>query len=159
MNDHPSYAVVDPGAVADLHDATDIPGEFRPLTEALDTRQLAVSFVRVPAHTDFERGTAHVHEEVEELYLISRGTLTMRCGDDFRRRRPFGSIRRRRARIATRATSLSRCGRSPGRSDGRIRPGSPASGTARPTPSGARDDGADHAYLLVGRRVPVVALV
>jgi mannose-6-phosphate isomerase-like protein (cupin superfamily) len=55
--------------------------EFRQLTEALGTRQLAVTFVRVPPHTDFERGTAHVHEQIEELYLVSRGTLTMRCGE------------------------------------------------------------------------------
>ncbi|MCW2983078.1 MAG: cupin protein [Conexibacter sp.] len=76
------YAAVDPQDVADVHDGTDIPGEVRRLTEALGARQLAATFERVPPHTDFERGTAHVHEELEELYLVSRGTLTMRCGDD-----------------------------------------------------------------------------
>lgn len=76
------YRQVDPDVVDDLHEGTDIPGEFRPLTEALDARQLAATLVRVPPHTDFERGTAHTHEHLEELYLISRGTLTMRCGDD-----------------------------------------------------------------------------
>jgi mannose-6-phosphate isomerase-like protein (cupin superfamily) len=50
------------------------------LTDALGARQLAATLVRVPPHTDFERGTAHTHEQIEELYLISRGTLTMRCG-------------------------------------------------------------------------------
>lgn len=76
------YRHIDPDAVEDLHEGTDIPGEFRPLTEALDARQLAVTLVRVPPHTDFERGTAHTHEHLEELYLISRGTLTMRCGNE-----------------------------------------------------------------------------
>ena len=76
------YRFVDPGAVVDLHEGTDTPGEFRPLTEALGSRQLAATLVRVPPHTDFERGTAHTHEHLEELYLISRGTLTMRCGGD-----------------------------------------------------------------------------
>jgi mannose-6-phosphate isomerase-like protein (cupin superfamily) len=57
-------------------------GEFRQLTEAIGASQLAVTFVRVPAHTDFERGTGHIHEEIEELYLVTRGTLTMRCGED-----------------------------------------------------------------------------
>jgi mannose-6-phosphate isomerase-like protein (cupin superfamily) len=76
------YAVVDPNQVENFHDGTDIPGEFRQLTEALGARQLAVTFVRVPAHTDFERGTGHIHEEIEELYLVTRGTLTMRCGED-----------------------------------------------------------------------------
>lgn len=76
------YAVVDPETVTDFHDGTDVPGEFRQLTDALGARQLAVTFVRVPPHTDFERGTAHVHEQIEELYLVTRGTLTMRCGPD-----------------------------------------------------------------------------
>jgi mannose-6-phosphate isomerase-like protein (cupin superfamily) len=76
------YAVVDPNQVENLHDGTDIAGEFRQLTDALGTHQLALTFVRVPAHTDFERGTGHVHEEIEELYLVTRGTLTMRCGED-----------------------------------------------------------------------------
>jgi mannose-6-phosphate isomerase-like protein (cupin superfamily) len=36
----------------------------------------------VPPHSDFEQGTGHFHDEVEELYLVTRGTLTMRFGDD-----------------------------------------------------------------------------
>jgi mannose-6-phosphate isomerase-like protein (cupin superfamily) len=36
----------------------------------------------VPPHSDFEQGTGHYHREVEELYVIGRGTLTMRFGDD-----------------------------------------------------------------------------
>lgn len=76
------YRHVDPDEVDDLHEGSDVPGEFRPLTEALGARQLAATLVRVPPHTDFERGTAHIHQQLEELYLISRGTLTMRCGDD-----------------------------------------------------------------------------
>ena len=30
---------------------------------------------------DFEQGTGHFREEVEELYRVTRGTLTMRFGD------------------------------------------------------------------------------
>jgi len=76
------HRVVDPAEVANWHEGTDVPGDYRPLTEALDARQLAATFVEVPPHTDFERGVGHLHEELEELYLISRGTLTMRCGED-----------------------------------------------------------------------------
>jgi mannose-6-phosphate isomerase-like protein (cupin superfamily) len=36
----------------------------------------------VPAHCDFEQGTGHYHDEIEELYLVTRGTLTMRFGDE-----------------------------------------------------------------------------
>lgn len=38
----------------------------------------------MPPHSDFEQGTGHRHEQQEELYIVSRGTLTMRFGDDVR---------------------------------------------------------------------------
>jgi mannose-6-phosphate isomerase-like protein (cupin superfamily) len=40
--------------------------------------------IRVPPHSDFEQGTGHFHDEIEELYLVTRGTLTMRFGDEIR---------------------------------------------------------------------------
>jgi mannose-6-phosphate isomerase-like protein (cupin superfamily) len=79
------YAVVDPDDVRDFYAGTDVPGEFRPLTRALGGEQLAVTLIRVPPHSDFEQGTGHHHEELEELYLVTRGTLTMRFGDEVRR--------------------------------------------------------------------------
>jgi uncharacterized cupin superfamily protein len=79
------YAIVDPDTVADEYDGTDVPGEFRSLTKALGCEQLAVTLIRVPPHSDFEQGTGHFHEEIEELYVISRGTLTVRMGDDVHR--------------------------------------------------------------------------
>ena len=71
--------------VADVYAGSDVPGEFRPLTRALEAEQLAVTLIRVPPHSDFEQGTGHHHEELEELYLVTRGTLTMRFGDEVRR--------------------------------------------------------------------------
>jgi mannose-6-phosphate isomerase-like protein (cupin superfamily) len=79
------YAIVDPDEVTDYYEGTDVPGEFRTLTDALDCEQLAVTLIRVPAHSDFEQGTGHYHDEIEELYLVTRGTLTMRFGDDIHR--------------------------------------------------------------------------
>ncbi len=38
--------------------------------------------LRFLLHTDFERGVGPFREELEEIYLISRGTLTMRCAED-----------------------------------------------------------------------------
>jgi mannose-6-phosphate isomerase-like protein (cupin superfamily) len=76
------YAIVDPDTVEDAYDATDVPGEFRRLTNRLGAEQLAVTLIRVPPHSDFEQGTGHYHAEVEELYLVTRGTLTMRFGDE-----------------------------------------------------------------------------
>ena len=76
------YAVVDPDEVDDHYAETDVPGEFRSLTQALGCSQLAATLIRVPPHCDFEQGTGHFHEEIEELYFVVRGTLTMRFGDE-----------------------------------------------------------------------------
>ncbi len=78
------YAIVDPDDVENPYDGSDVPGEFRRLTDALGCRQLAATLIRVPPHSDFEQGTGHFHDEVEELYLVTKGTLTMRLGDDVR---------------------------------------------------------------------------
>jgi len=80
--DTTDYAIVNPDDAEDAYAGTDVPGEFRRLTTALGCDQVAVTLIRVPAHSDFEQGTGHFHDEIEELYLITRGTLTMRFGDD-----------------------------------------------------------------------------
>ena len=79
------YAIVNPDEADDAYAGTDVPGEFRRLTEALGAEQLAATLIRVPPHSDFEQGTGHFHDEVEELYLVTRGTLTMRFGDDIQK--------------------------------------------------------------------------
>jgi mannose-6-phosphate isomerase-like protein (cupin superfamily) len=76
------HAIVRADDVVDYYAGTDVPGEFRPLTEALGSEELAVTLIRVPPHSDFEQGTGHTHDGIEELYLITRGTLTMRFGDE-----------------------------------------------------------------------------
>jgi mannose-6-phosphate isomerase-like protein (cupin superfamily) len=78
------YAIVAADAVGDVYEGSDVPGEFRRLTDALDCEQLSVTLIRVPPHSDFEQGTGHYHDQVEELYLVTRGTLTMRFGDEVR---------------------------------------------------------------------------
>jgi mannose-6-phosphate isomerase-like protein (cupin superfamily) len=76
------YAIVHVDEVEDVYEGSDVPGEFRRLTDALDGEQLSVTLIRVPPHSDFEQGTGHFHDEVEELYLVTRGTLTMRFDDE-----------------------------------------------------------------------------
>jgi mannose-6-phosphate isomerase-like protein (cupin superfamily) len=87
------YAIVDPDDVKDFYAGSDVPGEFRSLTRALGAEQLAVTLIRVPPHSDFEQGTGHYHDEVEELYLVTRGTLTMRFGDDIAKVGPGAAVR------------------------------------------------------------------
>jgi mannose-6-phosphate isomerase-like protein (cupin superfamily) len=79
------YAIVAPDDVSDHYADSDVPGEFRSLTRALGCEQLAVTLIRVPPHSDFEQGTGHFHDEIEEVYIVARGTLTMRFGDDVER--------------------------------------------------------------------------
>jgi mannose-6-phosphate isomerase-like protein (cupin superfamily) len=77
-----AYSIVRADDVDDVYAGSDVPGEFRPLTRALGGEQLAATLIRVPPHSDFEQGTGHFHDATEELYLVTRGTLTMRFGDD-----------------------------------------------------------------------------
>ncbi len=91
------YEVISADDVDDVYAGSDVPGEYRPLTAALAAEQLAVTLIRVPPHSDFEQGTGHFHDEQEEIYIVARGTLTMRFGDDVRKV-PAGSV----ARVAPR---------------------------------------------------------
>jgi mannose-6-phosphate isomerase-like protein (cupin superfamily) len=79
------YAIVSPDDIEDPYAGSDVPGEFRSLTKALGCEQLAVTLIRVPPHSDFEQGTGHFHDEIEEVYIVARGTLTMRFGDEVER--------------------------------------------------------------------------
>ena len=87
------YEVISADDVEDHYAGTSVPGEFRSLTAALGGDQLAVTLIRVPPHSDFEQGTGHFHAQQEELYLVARGTLTMRFGDDILTG-PAGSVAR-----------------------------------------------------------------
>jgi mannose-6-phosphate isomerase-like protein (cupin superfamily) len=76
------YSIAIANQVEDPYAGTDVPGEFRRLTEALGCTQVALTFIRIPPHSDFEQGTGHFHDGTEEVYVVTRGTLTMRLGDD-----------------------------------------------------------------------------
>ena len=80
-----AYTIVRADDAQDAYAGTDVPGEFRSLTDDLGAEQLAVTLIRVPPHSDFEQGTGHFHAEIEEVYLVTRGTLTMRLGDAIER--------------------------------------------------------------------------
>jgi mannose-6-phosphate isomerase-like protein (cupin superfamily) len=75
------YTIVRADDVDDAYAGTSVPGEFRRMTAAIEAEQVAVTLIRVPPHSDFEQGTGHFHEHQEEVYIVARGTLTMRFGD------------------------------------------------------------------------------
>jgi len=76
------HTIVSADEVEDSYAGSDVPGEFRRLTDALGADQVAITLIRVPPHSDFEQGTGHSHDETEELYLVTSGSLTMRFGDE-----------------------------------------------------------------------------
>ncbi len=76
------YSIVRADEAKDAYADTDVPGEFRSLSDALGAEQLAVTLIRIPPHSDFEQGSGHRHEEIEEVYLVTSGTLTMRFGEE-----------------------------------------------------------------------------
>ena len=79
------YSIVRADEAEDAYADSDVPGEFRSLKDALGSEQIAVTLIRVPPHSDFEQGSGHHHEELEELeelYIVTRGTLTMRFDDE-----------------------------------------------------------------------------
>ena len=76
------YSIVNADDVKDHYAGSDVPGEFRRLTPDLGCEQVALTLIRVPPHSDFEQGTGHYHDEIEEVYLVTRGTITFRAGDD-----------------------------------------------------------------------------
>jgi hypothetical protein len=108
---------------------------FHSLTEALRATQIAATLIRIPPRCDFEQGTGHTHDEIEELYLVARGKLTMRLGEEVCRWalvRSSAWPRRCLGRIATRATSPSSSGPSRARSRGIQGRRSTISGMRRP---------------------------
>jgi mannose-6-phosphate isomerase-like protein (cupin superfamily) len=87
------YTIVRADDVDDHYAGTSVPGEFRRLTDALGAEQVALTLIRVPPHSDFEQGTGHYHEQQEELYVVTRGTLTMRFGDEIEEVRAGSVVR------------------------------------------------------------------
>ena len=75
------FAIVRADDVDDAYAGSDVPGEFRKLTDALGAEQLSVTLIRVPPHSDMEQSTGHTHSEIEELYIVAKGTITFRCGE------------------------------------------------------------------------------
>ncbi len=77
----PGFAIIRADDVDDAYAGSDVPGEFRRLTDALGAEQVAVTLIRVPPHSDMEQSTGHTHSEIEELYIVANGTITFRCDD------------------------------------------------------------------------------
>jgi len=75
------YSIARPNVANDSYSESDVPGEFHSLADELSAEQIAITLIRVPPHSDFEQGTGHYHDKLEEIYVVGRGTVTMRFDD------------------------------------------------------------------------------
>jgi len=87
------YSIARADEAENAYADSDGPGEFRSLTDGLGAEQLALTLIRIPPHSDFEQGTGHRHDEIEEIYLVTRGTLTMRFGEEIETVGPGTAVR------------------------------------------------------------------
>ena len=84
MAESEDFTIVVGRDARDSYEEAEVPGEFHSLTESLGAQQVAATLILIPPHSDFEQGTGHYHEGIEELYLVTKGSLTMRFGDEIR---------------------------------------------------------------------------
>jgi mannose-6-phosphate isomerase-like protein (cupin superfamily) len=76
------YSIANADEAENAYADSDVPGEFRSLSKVLGSEQVALTLIRIPPQSDFEQGSGHRHEEIEEVYLVTKGTLTMRFGEE-----------------------------------------------------------------------------
>jgi mannose-6-phosphate isomerase-like protein (cupin superfamily) len=60
----------------------DYPGEMQYFGPALDCRQVAVTYRRMPQHTGGKGSYGHFHRTQEELYVVVSGKLQFKLDDD-----------------------------------------------------------------------------
>jgi quercetin dioxygenase-like cupin family protein len=60
----------------------DYPGEMHMFTSHIDAEQVALTYRRMPQHTGGKGSYGHFHRTQEEIYLVIRGTLEFKLGDE-----------------------------------------------------------------------------
>ncbi len=68
-------------------------GEMRFYTQAADAEQVAITWRAMPPGTGGRGSYGHRHADQEEIYLVIRGTLTFKVGDDVFEVGPHTAVR------------------------------------------------------------------
>ena len=71
----------------------DYPGEMQYFGPALDCRQVAVTYRRMPQHTGGKGSYGHRHAEQEEIYFVISGKLQFKLEDEVIEAGPGTAIR------------------------------------------------------------------
>ncbi len=89
----PGYTIVKREEAADW--MADYPGfgEMRSYTSALGAEEVALTWRLMPPGTGGRGSYGHRHKDQEELYLVIRGTVTFKLGDDVVEAGPQTAVR------------------------------------------------------------------
>ena len=68
-------------------------GEMRFYTQAAGAEQVAITWRSMPPGTGGRGSYGHRHRDQEEIYLVIRGTLTFKVGDDVFEAGPHTAVR------------------------------------------------------------------
>ena len=80
--------------VADVPDVLgDYPGEMHFLAGPLGSRQVAVTYRRMPQHTGGKGAYGHYHKTQEEIVFVLSGKLQFKLGDDVVEVGPLTAVR------------------------------------------------------------------
>ncbi len=60
----------------------DYPGDMKPLKDALDTTQVALTYRRMPKHTGAKGSYGHAHRTQEEIIFVISGQVQVKVNDD-----------------------------------------------------------------------------
>lgn len=71
----------------------DYPGELRPLKDALDMKQVAVTHRRMPKHSGSKGGYGHTHSHQEEIVYVIAGKLQVKLDDEIHELEPNMLVR------------------------------------------------------------------
>lgn len=87
------YAVIERGEATDFMAEYEGFGEMRSYTGALDCEQVAFTWRQMPPGTGGRGSYGHRHRTQEEVYFVSRGTITFKIGDDVFEAGPETAVR------------------------------------------------------------------
>jgi mannose-6-phosphate isomerase-like protein (cupin superfamily) len=87
------YKVVDRGDADDWMAAYEGFGEMRSYTRALENQEVALTWRVMPPGTGGKGSYGHRHKNQEEVFLVLRGTVQFKLGDDVFEAGPNTAVR------------------------------------------------------------------
>jgi mannose-6-phosphate isomerase-like protein (cupin superfamily) len=87
------YAIAKRDEAADWMEGYEGFGEMRSFTDSLDAEQVALTWRSMPPGTGGKGSYGHRHKDQEEIYLVVRGAVQFKLGDDVVEVGPHTAVR------------------------------------------------------------------